>query len=86
MHYKNTTRQFENADAVIKELEKDFGAFSKTDPELWTKLKPYYEIAKQRATKLRKKYKTDGNRMPSCKPYTNMDELVDVIKKISFNV
>ena len=80
LHYKDTTRQFENADVVIKELEKDFGAFSKTDPELWNKLKPNYEIAEERAIKLRKKHHSSGNTLPSCKPYTNMDELVEVIK------
>lgn len=43
------------------------------------------EMDEQRAIKLRIKHKTDGNVQPNCRPYTNMDELVDIIKKISFN-
>jgi len=77
LHYKDTTRQFENADVVIKELEKDFGAFSKTDTEIWNKLKPNYEVAKKRAIKLRNKHNADGNILPNCRPYSNMDVLVD---------
>ena len=81
LHYKDNTRQFENANTVIKELEKDFGRFSKTDPELWNKLKPNYKYAKKMAIKLRNKHDVEGNILPNCRPYTNMDELVDELNK-----
>jgi hypothetical protein len=85
LHYKDNSRQFENANAVIKELEKYTGPFSKTDQELWNKLKANYQIAKQRAVKLRNKHKTNGSFLPNCKPYTNMDILVDKLNNLLNN-
>ena len=83
LHYKDNARQFKNANAVIKELEKDFGAFSKTDPELWDKLKANYRTAKKRALKLRNTHNTEGNKLPNCRPYSNMDVLVEHIKSLN---
>jgi len=83
LHLRNTSTVFNNADAVIRELKKELGSYSKTDSELWNKLKPNYEKAKTNAQFLRNKHQEEGIGLHLYKPYSNMDELVDRIK--SFN-
>lgn len=83
LHYKDISKQYENADEVIKDLEKDFGTYSKTDPGFWKKLSPYYEKAKNKTKNIREQHIKDNKKIQDCKPYSNMYELVDKIKKLN---
>ena len=85
LHFKNTSRQFKDSKAVIIELEKEFGTYSKTDINLWKKLEHLYDKAKERARKLRNKQSEARTQLQYCKPYSNMDNLVDRIKRFEKN-
>ena len=85
LHYKNTTKQYTNANEVIKELEKDFGTYSKTDPEFWNKLSSRYNKAKNKAKNIRKQHSDNGTLIQNSKPFSNMDELVDKINELQNN-
>jgi hypothetical protein len=82
LHYRNTARQFQSADEAIEELEKDYGAYSKTDRNLWGKMSPHYETARQRAGTIRDNHERDETDIPDCKPYSNMDLLIERIKEL----
>jgi hypothetical protein len=82
LHHGNTIRQFGSANEVIIEIEKIKGNYSKTDNQRWNKLTEYYNIAKARAIAIRAKHKNDNIVLPNCKPYSNMDELIERIKEL----
>jgi len=52
----------------------------KTDSQRWDKLNQHYKTAKARAWAIRVK---EGIELPNCKPYSNMDELIERIKDIA---
>lgn len=85
LHAVDTTRQFPSANAVIIELKREFENYSKTGPKIWDKIHPQLSTAKKRANTLRKKHKRDQNKLPHCKPYTNMDELVEKLLNFANN-
>ncbi len=85
LHCVKTTRQFPSADAVISELKKKLGSYSKTDRDIWQKLNPQLDIAKKQANELREKHRRDQNKLPYCKPFTNMDELVEELINFANN-
>ena len=82
LHSIYTSRQFKDSKAVIVEFEKKFGTYSKTDADLWNKFEHLYDKAKENAVKLRKKHSEAGTQLPDRKPYSNMDMLVDRIKRL----
>ncbi|MCF8374306.1 MAG: RloB family protein [Bacteroidales bacterium] len=83
LHYRNTSRQYPLADDVINDLIQYLGTYSKTDSAIWGRLNPNYQIAKERAKAIRTQHQRDGVPLPNCKPYSNMDELVDRIKELN---
>ncbi|MBN2745906.1 MAG: RloB domain-containing protein [Bacteroidales bacterium] len=82
LHKKYTTKQFTNAHSVIQELKNIYGYYLKTDPNLWLFFSSEYETAKAHALKLRTQHINDSKPTHECKPYSNMDVLVERIKKM----
>ncbi|HPE56379.1 MAG TPA: RloB family protein [Bacteroidales bacterium] len=85
LHYRDTRRRFASANEAIAEIEGIEGSYSKTDNKRWDKLAEHYERAKARTIAIRAQHNNDEIVLPACKPYSNMDELVDRIKELEEN-
>lgn len=79
LHFKYTTKPFQNASEVIKLLKTFIPDYDKTTP-VFDKLSGYTDKAIVRAKKLRKNQTLEG-KYPN--PSTQVDKLVEALKKMS---
>lgn len=83
IHYKYTSRAYNNSEALIKELKNHLN-FKKNDTELYMELTSKTVRATSNAQKIRKHQGKDnpGKEIFELNPYTNVDELLDSIDRI----
>ena len=82
LHFKQTKRHYSNPEALLQLLQFK-PDYKKTSPNLWLEFEPHYQKSLKHARWLRKQYENiDANNLANCKPFTNMDELVERIKKL----
>ena len=79
LHFKDTTKPFQNASEVIKLLKAFIPDYDKTTP-VFDKLSGYTDKAIVTAKKLRKNQTLEG-KYPN--PSTQVDKLVEALKKMS---
>jgi len=86
LHFEYTTRAFSNSEKIIGYLKsKSYIAYKKSDETVYDSIKERSETAATNAGKVRK-YQLDANpnlEVYELNPYTNVDELLDAIKKVS---
>jgi hypothetical protein len=81
LHYEYSTRSYMNADAVIRELKKQYPEYEKTS-DLYPLLKDKMGDAIANAEKLERYHKAEEHPHPdvNCNPYTDVHKLVKIIK------
>ena len=80
LHFKSTTQPFANASEVIQALKRFITNYDK-NTNVFNQLSDYTDQAIVRAKRLRQKHPDQDNEYPN--PSTRVDELVEMLKKMS---
>lgn len=79
LHFEDCGRAFRNSEEAIKYLKGLWPEYHKTKINHYALTVDNYQIAKERAMRIRAKYRTENN-LSTFNPYSNVDELVDFIR------
>jgi hypothetical protein len=86
LHFEYTTRAFSNSEKIIDYIKsKSYIDYKKSDETIYDSIKERTQTAATNAGKVRK-YQSGNNpnlEVYELNPYTNVDELLDSIKKVS---
>ena len=80
LHFEENGRSFRDAKEAIHYLKKLWPEYHKTKINHWALLKNDYNIARDRASKVMKKYE-NITELHILNPYSNIEELIDYVKQ-----